>query len=46
VSQTTNTLGSFSTANTGGWQSYSWVPLRDSAAIWYVSTSAALKRSG
>jgi hypothetical protein len=30
-SQTTNTLGSFSTANTGGWQSYTWVPLRDAA---------------
>jgi hypothetical protein len=29
TTQTTNTLGTFTFANTGGWQSYSWVPLRD-----------------
>src|SRR6267378_5287145 len=27
--QTTNQLGTFTFPNTGGWQSYSWVPLRD-----------------
>ncbi len=29
--QTTNTLGSFTLPNTGGWQSYAWIPLRDSS---------------
>src|SRR6185436_14838258 len=29
TTQTTNTLGAFSAPNTGGWQSYSWAPLRD-----------------
>ncbi len=29
-SQTTNGLGTFTIPNTGGWQSYQWVPLRDS----------------
>lgn len=28
--QTTSNLGSFTIPNTGGWQSYQWVPLRDS----------------
>lgn len=29
--QTTNTLGGFTLPNTGGWQGYQWVPLRDAA---------------
>src|SRR6476660_2749037 len=29
TTQTTNSLGTFTLPNTGGWQSYSWVPLRD-----------------
>ncbi|MDB6017157.1 MAG: Beta-agarase [Pedosphaera sp.] len=28
--QTTNVLGTFNYGNTGGWESYAWVPLRDS----------------
>src|SRR5260370_3288872 len=31
TTQTTNNLGTFSFNNTGGWQSYSWVPLRDAS---------------
>ena len=29
-SQTTSLIGTFSTVNTGGWQTYAWVPLRNS----------------
>ncbi|PWU13202.1 MAG: hypothetical protein C5B50_19780 [Verrucomicrobia bacterium] len=30
TTQTTNLLGTFTFANTGGWDSFAWVPLRDS----------------
>jgi len=31
ATQTTAALGSFSLGNTGGWQTYNWVPLKDAS---------------
>ncbi|MGC3957359.1 MAG: carbohydrate-binding protein [Verrucomicrobiota bacterium] len=41
--QTTNTLGSFTLPNTGGWQSYAWVPLRDAGGNLVRVTLGGLK---